>query len=35
LKTIWKIILFLEVNLTRTNLAHTYLTVENQGSRSS
>jgi len=26
---------FLEVNLTRTGLAPTYLTVENQGSRSS
>jgi len=28
-------LIFLEVNLTRTGLAPTYLTMENQGSRSS
>ena len=33
-ETIWKMINFLEVNLTRTGLAPTYLTVENQGSHS-
>jgi len=40
LKDIWKAILrmildFVEVNLTMADLAPTYLTLENQGSRSS